>query len=124
MALRKGLEQHQPEMHHSDQGVQYTANEHVEIFKGVGARMSMAAVEEAWQNGYVERLTRTIKEKEADPSEYRNFAETSEQIGELLDEIYSKKRIHLSSLYLTLVEYEMQWHEQQKKECNIKEKSP
>ena len=47
-ALRKGLEQHQPEIHHSDQGVQYAANEYVEILKGVGARMSMAAVGEAW----------------------------------------------------------------------------
>jgi transposase InsO family protein len=37
-----------------DQGVQYAANEYVEILKDVGedvgARMSMAAVGEAWQN--------------------------------------------------------------------------
>ena len=86
--------------------------------------MSMAAVGEAWQNGYAERLMRTIKEEEVDLSEYRNFAEASEQIGEFLDEVYSKKRIHSSIGYLTPVEYEMQWNEQQKKECDIKEESP
>jgi putative transposase len=71
-----------------------------------------------------ERLMRTIKEEELDLSEYRNFAEAREQIGEFLDEVYSKKRIHSSIGYLTPIEYEMQWNEQQKKECDIKEKSP
>lgn len=123
-ALKKGLEQHQPEIHHSDQGVQYAANEYVEILKGVGARISMAAVGEAWQNGYAERLMRTIKEEEVDLSEYRNFAEAREQIGEFLDEVYLKKRIHSSLGYLTPSEYEMEWNEQQNKECDIKEKSP
>ena len=82
--------------------------------------MSMAAVGEAWQNGYAERLMRTIKEEEIDLSEYRNFAEASEQIGKFLDEIYLKKRIHFSIGYLTLVEYEMRWNEQQNQECDIK----
>lgn len=122
--LRKGLERHRPEIHHSDQGVQYAANEYVEMLKGIGARISMAAVGEAWQNGYVERLMRTIKEEEVDLSEYRNFAEAYDQIGEFLEEVYSKKRIHSSLGYLTPSEYETEWNEQQNKECDIKEKSP
>lgn len=43
-ALRNGLKQHRPEIHHSDQGVQYAANEYVELLQGVGAKISMAAV--------------------------------------------------------------------------------
>jgi putative transposase len=123
-ALKQGLEQHRPEIHHSDQGVQYAANEYVEMLKEVGAEISMAEVGAAWQNGYAERLMRTIKEEEVDLSEYRNFAEAREQIGEFLEEVYSKKRIHSSLDYLTPSEYEMQWNEQQQKECDIKEKSP
>jgi putative transposase len=118
-ALKKELEQHQPEIHHSDQGVQYAANEYVEILKDVGARLSMAAVGEAWQNGYAERLMRTIKEEKVDLSEYRNFAEAREQIGEFLDEVYSEKRIDsinwVSNGYLTSVEYEMQWNEHKRR---------
>jgi len=123
-ALKKGLERHRPEIHHSDQGVQYAAGEYVELLKGIGANISMAAVGEAWQNGYAERLMRTIKEEEVDLSEYRNFAEAYEQIGRFLDEVYSRKRIHSSLGYLTPSEYEIQWKEQRRKECDIKEKSP
>jgi putative transposase len=123
-ALKKGLEVYQPEIHHSDQGVQYAASEYVELLKGVGANISMAAVGAAWQNGYAERLMRTIKEEEVDLSEYRNFAEAYEEIGRFLDDVYSKKRIHSSLGYLTPSEYEMKWKEQRRKECDIKEKSP
>jgi putative transposase len=83
----------------------------------------MAAVEEAWQNGYSERLMRTIRE-EVDLSEYRNFAEAYEQIGMFLMEVYSKKRIHSSLGYLALSEYESAWNEQRNRECDIKEKLP
>lgn len=86
--------------------------------------ISMAAVGEAWQNGYAERLMRTIKEEEVDLSEYRNFAEAYEQIGEFPEEVYSKKRIHSSLGYLTPSEYEAEWNEQRNRECDIKEESP
>ena len=123
-ALKKGLEGYRPEIHHSDQGVQYAAREYVELLRVAEARISMAEVGAAWQNGYAERLMRTIKEEEVDLSEYRNFAEAYEQIGRFLDEVYSRKRIHSSLGYLTPSEYEMQWKEQQGRECDIKKKSP
>lgn len=123
-ALKRGLEQHQPEIHHSDQGVQYAANEYVGLLRGVGAKISMAAVGEAWQNGYAERLMRTIKEEEVDLSEYRNFAEAREGIGRFLEEDYLEKRIHSALGYLTPSEYEKQWNEQQSEKRDIKEKSP
>ena len=110
-ALKQGLEHQRPEIHHSDQGVQYAANEYVEKLKEVGAKISMAAVGQAWQNGYAERLMRTIKEEEVDLSEYRDFAEAREQIGKFLEDVYSKKRIHSSLGYLTPSEYEIQWNE-------------
>jgi len=123
-ALKKGLEVYRPEIHHSDQGVQYAANEYVELLRGVEASISMAAVGAAWQNGYAERLMRTIKEEEVDLSDCRNFSEAYGEIGRFLDEVYSKKRIHSSLGYLTPSEYEMKWKEQRRKECDIKEKSP
>jgi transposase InsO family protein len=123
-ALKKGLEGYRPEIHHSDQGVQYAASEYVELLRVAEARISMAEVGAAWQNGYAERLMRTIKEEEVDLSEYRNFAEAYEQIGRFLDKVYSRKRIHSSLGYLTPSEYEMQWKEQQGRECDIKKKSP
>jgi putative transposase len=113
-ALNKGLGKGRPEIHHSDQGVQYAANEYVRLLEEHAVKISMAEVGQAWQNGYAERLMRTIKEEEVDLSEYRNFAEAYEQIEQFLENVYMKKRIHSSLGYLTPNEYEKKWNEQQK----------
>jgi putative transposase len=113
-ALNKGLAKGRPEIHHSDQGVQYAANEYVKLLEQHAVKISMAEVGQAWQNGYAERLMRTIKEEEVDLSEYRNFTEAYEQIEQFLEDVYMKKRIHSSLGYLTPDEYEKKWNEQQK----------
>ena len=49
---------------------------------------SQAKVGAAWQNGYAERLMRTIKEEEVDLSDYVNYADATRQVGRFLDEVY------------------------------------
>lgn len=120
-ALSKGLEKGIPEIHHSDQGVQYAAHDYVNLLKQHGIKISMAEVGQAWQNGYAERLMRTIKEEEVDLSEYRNFTEAYQQIEQFLEDVYVKKRIHSSLGYLTPEEYEKYWIEQQNKKHDMKE---
>jgi transposase InsO family protein len=63
-ALRKALENGCPRIHHSDQGVQYAAHDYVALLDHHQVQISMAEVGQAWQNGYAERLMRTIKEEE------------------------------------------------------------
>ena len=113
-ALHKALELGQPEIHHSDQGVQYAATNYVELLLQHNVKISMAEVGQAWQNGYAERLMRTIKEEEVDLSEYLNFTEAYGQIEQFLEDVYMRKRVHSSLGYLTPSEYEAQWHSQQK----------
>lgn len=108
-ALEKGLRQYVPEIHHSDQGVQYAANDYVQLLEKNEIAISMAGVGKAYENGYAERLMRTIKEEEVDLSEYRNFNEVYERIEEFLEEVYMKKRIHSSLSYLTPSEFEAKW---------------
>ena len=108
-ALDKGLNQYIPEIHHSDQGVQYAANVYVQMLEENEIAISMADVGKAYENGYAERLMRTIKEEEVDLSDYRNFNEVYERIEEFLDEVYMKKRIHYSLGYLTPSEFEAKW---------------
>ena len=112
-ALEKGLKQSVPEIHHSDQGVQYAANDYVRILEENKVAISMAGVGKAYENGYAERLMRTIKEEEVDLSEYRNFNEVYERIEEFLEEVYMKKRIHSSLSYLTPSEFEEEWRKTQ-----------
>ncbi len=112
-ALKRALGEHTPEIHHSDQGVQYAATAYVDVLKAHQIAISMAEVGEAWQNGYAERLVRTIKEEEVDLSDYRDYTDAYGQLGRFLDDVYMHKRIHSALGYLTPVEFESQWLAQQ-----------
>ena len=112
-ALRRALAHHTPEIHHSDQGVQYAATAYTQLLLEAGVQISMAEVGQAWQNGYAERLIRTIKEEEVDLSEYLDYNDAYRQLGRFLDEVYMHKRIHSSLGYLTPAEFETQWRERQ-----------
>jgi putative transposase len=112
-ALQRALVQRLPEIHHSDQGVQYAATGYVQLLQEAGVRISMAEVGQAWQNGYAERVMRTIKEEEVDLSEHQDYWDAYRQIGQFLEDVYMKKRIHSSLDYLTPVEFENRWLAQQ-----------
>jgi transposase InsO family protein len=60
-ALKRALAQGKPQIHHSDQGVQYAATEYVQVLQAAPVHVSMAAVGCPEENGYAERLMRTIK---------------------------------------------------------------
>ena len=111
-ALERALVVAPPKIHHSDQGVPRragTATAYVNRLKKLGVKLSMAAVGEPRENGYAERLMRTIKEEEVDLSDYQNFAEAKNQIGHFIDAVYNHKRIRSSLGYLTPKEFEEQW---------------
>jgi putative transposase len=106
-ALRMALADHVPEIHHSDQGVQYAAHAYIDLLKAHQIQISMASVGKAEENGYAERFMRTIKEEEVDLSDYRDFADAACQIGRFIEDVYNHKRIHSSLGYLTPVEFEL-----------------
>jgi len=108
-ALRAALALCIPEIHHSDQGVQYAAQEYVALLNQYQVQISMAAQGKPEENGYAERLMRTIKEEEVDLSEYNDFADAYRQIGRFIEDVYMTKRIHSALGYLTPVEFEAAW---------------
>lgn len=108
-ALHRALTICIPDIHHSDQGIQYAAQEYVDLLNQYHVQISMAEVGEPTQNGYAERLMRTIKEEEVDLSEYNDFADAYEQIGRFIEEVYMTKRIHSALGYLTPSEFEAAW---------------
>jgi transposase InsO family protein len=111
VALRRALEGSCPEIHHSDQGVQYAATAYVELLTGREVKVSMASVGVPEENGYAERLMRTIKEEEVALSEYEDFADAQRQLGRFLDDVYNTKRIHSSLGYLTPEEFANEYRE-------------
>jgi putative transposase len=119
---------HCPEIHHSDQGVQYAANRYVELLQGHAVQISMAEVGEPTQNGYAKRLTlapgasagvRTIKEEEVDLSDYEDYHHAYQQIGQFLEDVYMRKRVHSSLKYLTPAEFEAAWLSKQKLDSQV-----
>lgn len=106
-ALKTALNNGCPGIHHSDQGVHYAAHAYIDMLKDYDIDISMAAAGKAEENGYAERVIRTIKEEEVNLSEYVDFADAAQQIGHFIEDIYMTKRIHSSLGYLTPVEFEV-----------------
>jgi transposase InsO family protein len=111
-ALERALVVAVPKIHHSDQGLQYAATAYVDRLQRLGVTLSMAAVGEPRENGYAERLVRTIKEEEIDLSDYGDLVDARRQIGCFIDAVYNVKRIHSSLGYLTPQEFEDLWRAQ------------
>ena len=111
LALQAALLGHTPQIHHSDQGLQYASDAYVSLLKSHQVQISMAAVGKAEENGYAERFMRTIKEEEVDLSDYQDFSDAQHQIGRFLEDVYNTKRIHSSLGYLTPVEFEVAWQQ-------------
>lgn len=117
-ALERALVVAAPQIHHSDQGVQYAATAYVERLRHRGVTLSMAAVGEPRENGFAERLVRTIKEEEVDLSDYRDFDDARRNLGRFLDDVYNRKRIHSKLGYLTPREFELRWQAGQRDAAN------
>ena len=69
----------------------------------------MAAKGKPSENGYVERLIRTIKEEEVNLSDYQHLDEAREQLGYFIDVVYNQLRPHSALDYQTPAEFEAKW---------------
>ena len=111
LPLKQALQRYPaPDIHHSDQGSQYAAKAYVKLLRECGTQISMAAVGKPSENGYAERLIRTIKEEEVYLSDYANMADARQQIGHFIDVVYRHERIHSALDYQTPAEVEEGWH--------------
>lgn len=90
-ALKRGSA---PQIHHSDQGVQYAANDYVALLESHHVAISMASVGCPEENGFAERWMRTLKEEHVTLSEYDDLADARRQIGEFIEQVYQRKRVH------------------------------
>src|SRR4028119_752141 len=80
-ALQRALRGRTSGIQHSDQGVQYAAAPYVQLLREAGVQISMATAGEPRENGYAERLIRTIKEEEVDLTEYHDLPDAQRQLG-------------------------------------------
>jgi putative transposase len=93
-------------IHHSDRGVQYAAGEYVARLEAAGARVSMSAVGNPYDNAKAESFFKTLKREEVYLKEYRTFEEAEANLERFIEAVYNTKRLHSSLGYLPPIEFE------------------
>ncbi len=111
-ALTMALARREPAaglIHHSDRGVQYASGAYVERLEGAGARISMAARGNPYENAQAESFFKTLKHEEVYLKEYRTFEEALMNLEPFIEAVYNTKRLHSSLGYRPPVEFEAAW---------------
>lgn len=98
--LNKALEKGTPQIFNSDQGVQFTSNEFLEVLETRDIRISMDGKGRAFDNIFVERLWRTVKYEEVYCKAYESFEEAQRNLNDYF-RFYNDKRLHQSLGYKT-----------------------
>ena len=93
-------------IHHSDRGVQYASADYVARLDGIGARISMAAVGNPYENAKAESFFKTLKCEEVNLQQYRTFTEAEANLSRFIEDVYNAKRLHSSLGYISPVEFE------------------
>lgn len=99
-ALEEALEKGKPETFNTDQGVQFTSNNFLNILEKNQIRISMDGKGRALDNIFVERLWRTVKYEEVYCRAYESFTEAKDSLGKYF-KFYNNKRMHQSLGYRT-----------------------
>jgi putative transposase len=106
MALSERTWKAEELIHHSDQGVQYASSDYTQILDQAEIQISMSRRGNPYDNARAERFMRTLKEEEVHGTEYRNLEDARGRIGEFLEQVYNRQRLHSALRYLTPEEFE------------------
>jgi putative transposase len=97
--LETALTQAQPEIHNSDQGSQFTAEEYLAVLEERPViRISMDGQGRCWDNIMNERLWRSVKREEVYLKDYQSFAEDNRELSGYF-KTYNERRLHASLDY-------------------------
>jgi putative transposase len=98
--LKRSLEKGRPEIFNSDQGSQFTAIEWLKILEAHNVQISMDGRGRCFDNIFVERLWRTVKQEEVYLNEYADVWEAEESLRKYFY-FYNYERPYQSLNYQT-----------------------
>jgi len=100
LTLEDALLDSVPDIHNSDQGVQYTSEEYTAILEDYEIQISMDSRGRCFDNIFTERLWRTVKYENIYLRSYRTMGEAQEGLSEYFN-FYNRKRRHQALGYRT-----------------------
>ena len=112
-ALRMALRRRRPQpglVHHSDRGVQYAAYDYTAQLQQHGIRISMSRTASPYDNAQAESFMKTLKYEEIYRTEYRDLEDARASIGQFLEKIYNRERLHSALGYRPPLEFERNLH--------------
>lgn len=108
-ALEMALAERKPPpglVHHSDRGVQYASAEYTEMLRRHEVQISMSRKGNPYDNAACESFVKTLKYEEVYRNEYRDLADARASIGQFLEQVYNRRRLHSALGYRSPAAFE------------------
>ncbi len=86
--------------------MQYASAAYVARLARAGARTSMSARGNPYENARAESFFKTLKGEEVYLKDYRTFEEARGNVAQFIEEVYNTKRLHSGLGYRPPVEFE------------------
>jgi putative transposase len=102
-ALTDALRTTQPEIFNSDQGAQFTSTAFTGLLEAQAIRISMDGRGRVFDNIFIERVWRSLKQEEVYPHAYESVGQAREGIGRYFRQ-YNEQRLHQALHYATPAE--------------------
>ena len=93
-------------VHHSDRGVQYACGDYIDRLEAAGIQPSMSRIACPYDNAMAESFMKTLKAEEVDAADYRDLDDAKHRIGQFIEEVYNRQRLHSALRYQSPIEFE------------------
>jgi putative transposase len=108
-ALEQAITDRQPPpglVHHSDRGVQYAADEYVQVLRDHQMIPSMSRPANPYDNASCESFMKTLKREEIYANDYRDLDHLRTNIEAFIEQYYNRCRLHSALGYQPPAEFE------------------
>jgi transposase InsO family protein len=94
-------------IHHTDRGVQYACGDYIARLQTAGIQPSMSRPGCPYDNAMAESFMKTLKAEEIHATAYRNIQHARSAIGEFIEDVYNRHRLHSALDYMSPMEFEL-----------------